>query len=62
MEYETNNMPMENRDKKRRLLKAKIAVALQDEFGKVPTEEEIEARFSLNPGDVEGCIRPSLQA
>jgi len=29
-------------DRKKRLLKAKIAVALQSELGRVPTEEEIE--------------------
>jgi hypothetical protein len=47
MEYETNSVPMENRDKRRRLLKAKIAVALQDEFGRVPSEEEIDHVFHL---------------
>jgi hypothetical protein len=34
-------------DKKQRLFKAKIAVALQDEFGRVPTEEEIDRVFHL---------------
>ncbi len=29
-------------DRKKRLLKAKIAVALQSELGRVPTEAEIE--------------------
>jgi hypothetical protein len=29
-------------EKKRRLLKAKVAVALQNELGRVPKEEEIE--------------------
>jgi hypothetical protein len=38
-------MPMEN--KRHRLLKAKIAVALQDEYGRVPTEEEIDRVFHL---------------
>ena len=38
---------MEMKDKKQRLLKAKIAVALQDEYGKVPTEEEIDEAFHL---------------
>jgi hypothetical protein len=33
--------------KKRKLLKAKIAVALQDEYGRVPTEEEINQVFHL---------------
>ena len=40
-------MPMEKRDKKQRLLKAKIAVALQNEFDRVPTEEEIDRVFHL---------------
>ena len=34
-------------DKKKRLLKAKIAVAIQDETGRVPTEKEIEQVFFL---------------
>jgi hypothetical protein len=34
-------------EKKQRLLKAKIAVAMQDEFGRVPTEEEIDNVFHL---------------
>ena len=34
-------------DKKQRLLKAKIAVALYDEYGRVPTEEEIDSVFHL---------------
>jgi hypothetical protein len=38
---------MKPQDKKNRLLKAKIAVALQDEFGRVPTEEEINRVFHL---------------
>jgi hypothetical protein len=46
-EYERNNMPMETQDKKQRLLKAKIAVALRDEFGRVPSEEEIDRVFHL---------------
>jgi hypothetical protein len=33
--------------KKQVLLKAKIAVALQDEYGRVPTEEEINQVFHL---------------
>jgi hypothetical protein len=32
-------------DKKKKLLKAKIAVALQSELGRVPTEEEIDKTF-----------------
>ncbi len=34
-------------DRKKRLLKAKIAVALQSELGRVPTQEEIEQVFLL---------------
>ena len=34
-------------DQKKQLLKAKIAVALQDELGKVPTEEQIAEVFLL---------------
>ena len=36
-----------NADKKKRLLKAKIAVALHDELGRVPTEKEINDVFLL---------------
>ncbi len=32
-------------EKKKRLLKAKIAVALQSELGRVPRQEEIEQTF-----------------
>lgn len=38
---------MTEKEKKRKLLKAKIAVALQDEYGRVPTEQEIESVFHL---------------
>ena len=38
---------MQVQDRKQRLLQAKIAVALQDEFGRVPTEEEIDHVFHL---------------
>ena len=38
---------MASPDQKRRLLKAKIAVALQDELGRVPKQEEIEQVFLL---------------
>ncbi len=34
-------------DQKKKLLKAKIAVALQDELGRVPKKEEIERVFLL---------------
>jgi len=38
---------MTSTEKKRRLLKAKIAVALHDELGRVPKEEEINQVFLL---------------
>ncbi len=38
---------MRDGQKKERLLKAKIAVALQDEYKRVPTEEEINSVFHL---------------
>jgi hypothetical protein len=38
---------MTNQDKKQKLLKAKIAVALQDEYGRVPSQKEIESVFHL---------------
>ncbi len=38
---------MKGEDKNSRLLKAKIAVALQDEYGRVPTEQEISSVFHL---------------
>ena len=38
---------MKTPDKKERLLKAKIAVALQDEYQRVPTSDEIENVFHL---------------
>jgi hypothetical protein len=38
---------MRTTGKKERLLKAKIAVALQDEYKRVPTEQEIESVFHL---------------
>ena len=34
-------------EQKKKLLKAKIAVALQDELGRVPKKEEIEQVFLL---------------
>jgi hypothetical protein len=46
MSFDTNSVcPTRNRRKK--LLKAKIAVALQDELGRVPKTEEIEQVFLL---------------
>jgi hypothetical protein len=38
---------MASPDQKKRLLKAKIAVALQNELGRVPKQEEIEQVFLL---------------
>jgi hypothetical protein len=37
----------EQKEQKPRLLKAKIAVALQDEIGQVPTKEKMEEVFFL---------------
>jgi hypothetical protein len=38
---------MAGTEQKKRLLKAKIAVALRDELGRVPKKEEIERVFLL---------------
>jgi hypothetical protein len=38
---------MPSTDQKKRLLKAKIAVALHDELGRVPKTEEIDQVFTL---------------
>jgi hypothetical protein len=38
---------MASTEQKKRLLKAKIAVALQDELGRVPKEDEINQVFLL---------------
>jgi hypothetical protein len=38
---------MSTTEQKKKLLKAKIAVALQDELGRVPKKEEIEQVFLL---------------
>jgi hypothetical protein len=38
---------MASTEQKRKLLKAKIAVALQDELGRVPKEEEVNQVFLL---------------
>ena len=42
------NTHMPSTEQKKRLLKAKIAVALQDELGRVPKEEEINQVFLLS--------------
>jgi hypothetical protein len=39
---------MASTEQKKRLLKAKIAVALHDELGRVPKEEEINQVFFLS--------------
>ena len=39
---------MPSTEQKKRLLKAKIAVAIQDETGKAPTEEQINQVFFLS--------------
>ena len=38
---------VQKQEQKKRLLKAKIAVALHDELGSVPKQEEIEQVFTL---------------
>ena len=38
-------MPTPTPEQKKRLLKARIAVALQDELGRVPTQKEINSYF-----------------
>jgi hypothetical protein len=40
-------MPTPTAEQKKRILKAKIAVAIQDETGRVPTEKEIDQVFFL---------------
>jgi hypothetical protein len=44
----TNKLSANKQEQKKRLLKAKIAVALQDELGRVPKTEEIEQVFLLS--------------
>ncbi len=39
---------MSSTEQKKKLLRAKIAVALQDELGRVPKEEEINQVFLLS--------------
>ena len=47
MSFETINQDMALPEQKKRLLKAKIAVALHDELGRVPKTEEIDNVFLL---------------
>jgi hypothetical protein len=46
MSFDTNRS-MPTPEQKKKLLKAKIAVALHDELGRVPKTEEIEQTFLL---------------
>jgi hypothetical protein len=48
MSYETLQGAMATTEQKKQLLKAKIAVALHDELGRVPKEEEIDQVFLLS--------------
>jgi hypothetical protein len=47
MSFGTIVTDMPNTEQKRKLLKAKIAVALHDELGRVPKEEEVNQVFLL---------------
>jgi hypothetical protein len=47
LSFEINNIDMPTPEQKKKLLKAKIAVALHDELGRVPKKEEIEQVFLL---------------
>lgn len=47
MSFEIVKAVMALPEQKKRLLKAKIAVALNDELGRVPKEEEIDQMFLL---------------
>lgn len=38
---------MTTAEQKQRILKAKVALAMRDEFGKVPKEEDIEYTFCM---------------
>ena len=43
----TPDLSTDRQEQKKRLLKAKIAVALHDELGRVPKKEEIEQVFLM---------------
>ena len=43
----STNLSADRQEQKKKLLKAKIAVALQDELGRVPKENEINRVFLL---------------
>jgi hypothetical protein len=47
MGFDTLDLMTTSPEQKKRLLKAKIAVALQDETGHVPSKEKIEEVFLL---------------
>jgi hypothetical protein len=47
LSFEINNIDMPTPEQKKKLLKAKIAVALHNELGRVPKKEEIEQVFLL---------------
>ena len=51
---------MATTEQKKRLLKAKIAVALHDELGRVPKKEEIEKRVFNGKGNVQSRPGASL--
>jgi hypothetical protein len=44
---QTPQLSANKQEQKKRLLKAKIAVALHDELGRVPKTEEIDQTFTL---------------
>ncbi len=61
--YEFWHMCDMSSEQKKKLLKAKVALAPQNELGRVPKEEEIErADNSACPRHVQGCFGAALQA
>ncbi len=48
MSFEIVQVDMTSPDQKKKLLKAKIAVALQNELGRIPNEAEINQVFLLS--------------
>ncbi len=53
--------PTPSNEQQAKLLKAKIAVALHDELGRVPTKEEIEQVFLLTRVMYKAVLRTALQ-
>jgi hypothetical protein len=51
---------MATTERKKKLLKAKIAAALHDALGRVPKKEEIENVFLTRQGHVQRSVRPTL--